>query len=49
MEETAYEEHRRRMAEIRSNLAGSKITLEEAAQAEVEELDRFTKALRDAV
>lgn len=49
MEKTIYEEHQQRMAEIRGDLACSKITLEEAAQAEVEELGRFTKALRDAV
>lgn len=43
------EDHKIRMLAIREKLAKAEITLAEAALAEVEELGRITKALRDAV
>lgn len=42
-------DHKDRMLVIRDKLAKTEISLAEAALAEVEELGRITKALKDAV
>lgn len=42
-------DHKKQMVVVREKLAKSEITLAEAASAEVEELGRITKALRNAV